>query len=365
MTSLIRLGPDGCDDHHDAHGEDPDQQLDLHRGLPDRQQDEADQRDSGDARTSRSRRRTARPNRRRCRPVQSAITPGLRASSSLMLKTIFIRSLPMSAILVKMPPAMRSAEAPQRLADGEADEAGSGVVRRHEEQDAEHHQELDADQHRADGHARLERNGVGEEGLAPERRRRRPGVGEGVHARIRTRPRRSCLRNPEQAEDQMAIRGKPFLHLRHSAQGGHVHRHDADQHRAPDDALHPALRAVRTTPDPASSASPSASRWAPPRCASRAASSPRIADIGSDLMRSSFTSRRTTRASGRDRRLHRRQRRRFRSGRPPTASRLRRHRSRADQLHPAGGPGAAVQVQLLVWIFAMRIMMIVASVGPT
>jgi hypothetical protein len=45
-------------------------------------------------------------------PVQSAMTPGLRASSSLMLKTIFIRSLPMSAILVKIPPAMRSAEAP-------------------------------------------------------------------------------------------------------------------------------------------------------------------------------------------------------------------------------------------------------------
>ena len=45
-------------------------------------------------------------------PVQSAITPGLRASSSLMPKTIFIRSLPMSAILVKMPPAMRSTDAP-------------------------------------------------------------------------------------------------------------------------------------------------------------------------------------------------------------------------------------------------------------
>src|SRR5215217_6685913 len=45
-------------------------------------------------------------------PVQSAITPGLRASSSLMLNTIFIRSAPMSAILVKMPPAIRSAAAP-------------------------------------------------------------------------------------------------------------------------------------------------------------------------------------------------------------------------------------------------------------
>jgi len=45
-------------------------------------------------------------------PVQSAITPGLRGSSSLILKTTFMRSEPMSAIFVKMPPAMRSAEAP-------------------------------------------------------------------------------------------------------------------------------------------------------------------------------------------------------------------------------------------------------------
>src|SRR5215203_4352684 len=45
-------------------------------------------------------------------PVQSAITPGLRASSSFTLKTIFIRSAPISAILVKMPPAMRNADAP-------------------------------------------------------------------------------------------------------------------------------------------------------------------------------------------------------------------------------------------------------------
>ena len=45
-------------------------------------------------------------------PVQSAITPGLRASSSLILNTIFIKSDPMSAILVKMPPAIRSAAAP-------------------------------------------------------------------------------------------------------------------------------------------------------------------------------------------------------------------------------------------------------------
>src|ERR1700677_1264151 len=45
-------------------------------------------------------------------PVQSAMTPGFFGSSSGSLKTIFIRSEPMSAILVKMPPQMRKTEAP-------------------------------------------------------------------------------------------------------------------------------------------------------------------------------------------------------------------------------------------------------------
>ena len=41
----------------------------------------------------------------------------------------------MSAILVKMPPAMRKRGGAQRLADGEADEARPGQVGGHEEDD--------------------------------------------------------------------------------------------------------------------------------------------------------------------------------------------------------------------------------------
>src|SRR5213082_542098 len=74
-------------------------------------------------------------------PTQSAITPGLRASSSLMLKTIFIRSDPMSAIFVKIPPAMQRRCA-ERLADREADEARTGKVARNEQKNAEHQEEL-------------------------------------------------------------------------------------------------------------------------------------------------------------------------------------------------------------------------------
>src|SRR5579872_1449611 len=46
-------------------------------------------------------------------PVQSAITPGFLGSSSGSLKVIFMRSDPMSAILVKMPPQILSADAPK------------------------------------------------------------------------------------------------------------------------------------------------------------------------------------------------------------------------------------------------------------
>ena len=46
-------------------------------------------------------------------PVQSAITPGFLGSSSPILNTTFIRSEPMSAILVKIPPAILNAEAPK------------------------------------------------------------------------------------------------------------------------------------------------------------------------------------------------------------------------------------------------------------
>ena len=63
--------------------------------------------------------------------------------------------------------------------------------------------------------------------------------------------------------------------LRHPAAGGDEHRHGADQHRAADHALHPALRPGRLSRDRASSASPSASRSAPRPSGSPAASSPR------------------------------------------------------------------------------------------
>jgi len=67
-------------------------------------------------------------------------------------------------------------------------------------------------------------------------------------ARDRRQLRRGLVRDPGEHLRQLPDRlrgapGKPFLTYAIPLKGGHVHRHDADQHRAPDDALHPALRA--------------------------------------------------------------------------------------------------------------------------
>src|SRR5207249_7669816 len=58
----------------------------------------------------------------------------------------------------------------ERLADREADEAWSRVVPRNEEQDAEHQEQLDADQQHPDAHPGLERDRVDGECLTQETR---------------------------------------------------------------------------------------------------------------------------------------------------------------------------------------------------
>ncbi len=64
----------------------------------------------------------------------------------------------MSAILVKMPPAIRSAAAPSYLANRKADKARARVIDRNEQQNEQHDEQLDRNQHHSDAHARLQRN---------------------------------------------------------------------------------------------------------------------------------------------------------------------------------------------------------------
>jgi hypothetical protein len=99
-----------------------------------------------------------------------------------MLKTIFMRSEPMSAILVKMPPAMRSAEAPSDSPMAKPMKQGARVVSGDEQQDDEHQAELDRDEQHADAHAGLAAGWRSREGLAAQRGEGGARVGEGVHA---------------------------------------------------------------------------------------------------------------------------------------------------------------------------------------
>src|SRR5258708_34705085 len=68
----------------------------------------------------------------------------------------------------------------ERLADREADEARAGVIAGNEQQDAEHQQELDADEEHADAHAGAQRNGVNWKRLAAKAGERRARVRERV-----------------------------------------------------------------------------------------------------------------------------------------------------------------------------------------
>ena len=91
---------------------------------------------------------------------------------------------------------------------------------------------------------------------------------------------RRLVRHPHQHVRQLAHRlrrprGPALPLLRDSAQGRHEHRHAAHLDRAAADADGAALHPLAIWHIPASSASPSANRSAPRRCASPAASSPR------------------------------------------------------------------------------------------
>src|SRR5881392_1301219 len=106
------VGDQGSHDHQRAHDEQPDNQRRGDGGAG--RQCEGQKRDQRHTRHPVSLEASAvgPTESPALSPVQSAMTPGFLGSSSGSLKTIFIRSDPMSAILVKMPPQMRSTLAP-------------------------------------------------------------------------------------------------------------------------------------------------------------------------------------------------------------------------------------------------------------
>ncbi len=188
------------DDHHDAHHEDPHQQLHLHRLLRHGQQDERDQRHARHAVGLEAVRARAD---RVARVVARAVRDHARIARIVFLDVEDDLHQVGADVGDLREDAAGDAQRrrAQRFADGEADEAGAGVVARDEQQDAQHDEQLDADQHHADAHARLERDRVAGERLAVEAGERGARVGEGVDADAE--PRHAVAAgDADQAEEQ-------------------------------------------------------------------------------------------------------------------------------------------------------------------
>ena len=188
------VGQAARDDHHDAHHEDPDEQLHLHARARHREQDERDQRDAGDAVGLEA--VGARADRV-ARVVARAVGDHARVARVVFLdvEDDLHQVRPDVGDLGEDAAGDAQRRRAERLADGEADEARPGVVARDEQQDAQHHEQLDADEQHPDAHAR------------PAAESRRPGTACRAGWRTpsassrtcspgcRTTPRRSCRRS--------------------------------------------------------------------------------------------------------------------------------------------------------------------------
>ena len=188
-VAVLRLGDgpveevgDGAgDQHHDAHDEDPDQQLHLHGGILHAEKDESDQGHAGDA------------------VGFEAVGGGSDGVAGVVAGAIGDDAGVAGVVFFNLEDDLHQVGADvgnlgedaagdaesgraEGLADGESDEAGAGVVAGDEEKNDQHDEELDADQHHADAHAGFERNLVDGEGLAGEGCERGAGVGESVYA---------------------------------------------------------------------------------------------------------------------------------------------------------------------------------------
>ena len=168
-------------DHHDAHGEDPDEELDLNRRFFHREHDERDERNT--------------------RHAVGFEAVGARTDrvTGIVAGTVGDDTWIARVILLDVEDDLHQVGADvgnlredtagdtqrrgtKRFTDREADEARARVVAWNEEQNRQHQHELDRDQQHADAHARAERNRVARIRLAPQRGERRPRIRKGVDA---------------------------------------------------------------------------------------------------------------------------------------------------------------------------------------
>ena len=186
--------------HHDAHHEDPHQQLDLNRRLLYGQQNKGNQSHAGHAVGFKSVR--ARPNRI-ARVVTGAVGDHARVARVvfLNLEDDFHQIRPDVSNLRKNSACNSQRRRSQRFANRKSDKARSSVIRRNEEKNKQHDQQLHADQHHANAHARLKRNLMQRVGLSAQPGKRSPRIRKRIHANAK--PRHAVTTsNPHQAEAQ-------------------------------------------------------------------------------------------------------------------------------------------------------------------
>ena len=145
-------------DHEHAHDEDPDQEVGL-EVREHRERDERDQRDAGDAVRLETVRRRADGI---ARVVPGAVGDDARISRVVFLDVEHDLHQVGADVGDLGEDAARDAQGrgAKRFADREPDETGAGVVAGNEEQNRQHHHQLDGDEQHTDAHAGTERNCV-------------------------------------------------------------------------------------------------------------------------------------------------------------------------------------------------------------
>ena len=220
------------DDHHHAHHEDPHQELHLHGGIADSDEDERDERDAGHAVSLET--VSARTDRV---PgvVPSAVRddPGIPRIVFLDVEDDLHQVRADVGNLREDPAGNPERRGAERFTDGEADEAGARIVARDEEQDAQHHEELDADEQHADAHAGAQRNRVDGIRHAPKAREGRPRVRERVDADAE--PRHAVAAADADQTEEKDDDDLDGLHVLERAEV--EHHDDADEHFQEEDEL--------------------------------------------------------------------------------------------------------------------------------
>ena len=197
---IDQIGKTARQDHQDAHGEDPDEELDLDDRIGDCENDEGYERHAGDA-------VGLEPVRRGTHRIAGVVTGAIGDHAGVARVVLLDLEHDLHEIgsdvgdLGKDTASDPQGGRAERLADGEPNETWPRPSAGDEEEDAEHHEELDADKSHSDAHPRLEGDGGERKWLTGEARERRPGVRLRVDANPEPRD-TVAPRDPDKAEGE-------------------------------------------------------------------------------------------------------------------------------------------------------------------